>query len=61
MDTTAAYFNESDVGKAVKDREIPREEIFITSKRWLQNYGYNAATKGIDISLKNLGIDAENL
>lgn len=57
IDTAAAYFNESDVGKAVKDSGIPREEIFITSKLWLQDYGYEAAKKGIDASLDKLGMD----
>ena len=43
IDTAAAYFNEADVGRAVKDSGIPREEIFITSKLWLQDYGYEPA------------------
>ena len=54
IDTAAAYFNESDVGKAVKDSGIPREEIFITSKLWLQDYGYEAARKGLETSLESL-------
>lgn len=57
IDTAAAYFNESDVGKAVRDSEIPREEIFITSKLWLQDYGYEAAKKGLETSLEKLGMD----
>ena len=40
IDTAAAYFNEADVGRAVADSGIPREEIFVTSKLWLQDYGY---------------------
>lgn len=40
IDTASAYFNEEDVGRAVKDSGIPREDIFITSKLWLQDYGY---------------------
>lgn len=55
IDTAAAYFNEAEVGKAVKDSGIPREEIFITSKLWLQDYGYEAAKKGIETSLEKLG------
>lgn len=55
IDTAAAYLNESDVGKAVRDSGIPREEIFITSKLWLQDYGYEAAKRGIEASLSNLG------
>lgn len=57
IDTAAAYMNETDVGKAVKDSGIPREEIYITSKLWLQDYGYEAAKKGIETSLKNLDTD----
>ncbi|MBR2811890.1 MAG: aldo/keto reductase [Solobacterium sp.] len=57
IDTAAAYMNESDVGKAVRDSGIPRSEIFITSKLWLQDYGYEAAKKGIERSLTNLGMD----
>ena len=57
IDTAAAYFNEADVGKAIKDSGIPREEIFITSKLWLQDYGYGAAKKGLDASLEKLGLD----
>ena len=57
IDTAAAYFNESDVGKAVRDSGIPREEIFITSKLWLQDYGYEAAKKGLAASLEKLGMD----
>ena len=57
IDTAAAYQNESDVGRAVRDSGIPREEIFITSKLWLQDYGYEEAKKGIETSLNNLGMD----
>lgn len=56
IDTAAAYFNEEDVGRAVRDSGIPREEIFVTSKLWLQDYGYEAAKKGIARSLRKLDI-----
>ncbi len=61
LDTAAAYFNETDVGKAIKSSGISREEIFVTSKLWLQDYGYEAAKKGIDDSLKKLGLDYMDL
>lgn len=61
IDTAAAYFNEAEVGKAVKDSGISREEIFITSKRWLQDYGYEAAKKGLETSLEKLGLDYVDL
>lgn len=57
IDTAAGYMNESDVGKAIKDSGIPREEIFITSKLWLQDYGYENAKIGIANSLKDLDTD----
>ncbi len=55
IDTAAAYFNEEDVGRAVRDSGIPRGEIFVTSKLWLQDYGYEQAKKGIARSLRKLG------
>lgn len=57
IDTAAAYGNESDVGKAIKASGIAREDIFITSKLWLQDYGYEQAKKGIETSLRKLGVD----
>ena len=56
IDTAAAYFNEEDVGKAVRDSGIPREEIFVTSKLWLQDHGHDAAKKGIARSLRKLDL-----
>lgn len=57
IDTAAAYGNESDVGKAIKASGIAREDIFITSKLWLQDYGYEQAKKGIETSLRKLDVD----
>lgn len=61
IDTAAAYFNEADVGRAGRDSGIPREEIFVTSKLWLQDYGYEAAKKGLETSLEKLGMDYVDL
>ncbi|MBQ8460636.1 aldo/keto reductase [bacterium] len=57
IDTAAAYMNEVGVGKAIKSSGLKREDIYVTSKLWLQDYGYEAAKKGIDTSLKNLNLD----
>lgn len=57
IDTAAAYFNEAEVGKAIADSGIDRKDIFVTSKLWLQDYGYEAAKKGLATSLKKLGLD----
>lgn len=61
IDTAAAYFNEQETGKAIRESGIPREEIFLTSKLWLQDYGYEAAKKGIETSLRKLGLDYMDL
>lgn len=57
IDTAVAYFNEQEVGRAVKDSEVEREDIWITSKLWLQDYEYEDAKKAIDLSLEKLGTD----
>ena len=57
IDTAAAYFNEADVGRAVRESGIPREEIFITSKLWVQDASYEGAKAAIETSLRKLGLD----
>lgn len=57
VDTAVAYFNEQEVGRAIKDSGIPHEQIWVTSKLWLQDYGYESAKKAIDLSLQKLGLD----
>ncbi|BDR60294.1 aldo/keto reductase [Lactobacillus xylocopicola] len=61
IDTAVAYFNESEVGQAIKDSGVPRDDIWITSKLWLQDYHYEAAKKAIDLSLTKLGTDYVDL
>ena len=61
IDTAVAYFNEQEVGKAIKDSGIPRDQIWVTSKMWLQDYAYEDAKKAIDLSLKKLGLDYMDL
>ncbi|MDP9739078.1 UNVERIFIED_ORG: 2,5-diketo-D-gluconate reductase A [Bacillus sp. B2I3] len=57
IDTAAAYMNEEAVGAAIKKSGIPREELFITTKLWVQDAGYENAKKAFDVSLKKLGLD----
>ena len=61
IDTAAAYFNEEEVGSAVKDSEVDREDVWITSKMWLQDYAYEDAKKAIDTSLEKLQTDYMDL
>ncbi len=57
IDTAAAYMNEKVVGEAVKKCGVPREELFITTKLWVQDASYEGAKKAIHASLDNLGLD----
>ncbi|MBQ7928464.1 MAG: aldo/keto reductase [Methanobrevibacter sp.] len=61
VDTAAAYFNEEEVGSAVKDSDVDREDVWITSKMWLQDYAYEDAKKAIDTSLEKLQTDYMDL
>ncbi len=57
IDTAQAYHNEEGVGAAVKNSGIARAELFLVSKIWISNYGYEKAKKSIDESLRKLGTD----
>ena len=57
IDTATVYFNEETVGAAIKKSGIPREEIFVTSKFWAQDAGYENTKKAFELSLKKLGLD----
>ncbi|MDO5813414.1 MAG: aldo/keto reductase [Bacillota bacterium] len=54
IDTAQSYFNESEVGDAISECGIPREELFITTKIWIDNYGYDNCKKSVEESLKKL-------
>ena len=57
IDTAAVYGNEEAVGHAIKRCDVPREELFITSKLWVQDAGYEKTKQAIDTSLNKLGLD----
>lgn len=57
IDTAAAYMNEAAVGKAIKRAGVPREDLFITTKLWVQDTGYTSAKKAFEKSLKKLQLD----
>ena len=57
IDTAAAYMNEEAVGKAVAKCGVPREELFITTKLWVQDAGYESAKAAFQTSLDKLGLD----
>ncbi|MBU8905817.1 aldo/keto reductase [Desertibacillus haloalkaliphilus] len=57
IDTASFYFNESGVGNAVKDVEVPREELFITTKVWNDDQGYEETLAAFEESRKKLDLD----
>ncbi len=57
IDTAAFYKNEEDVGKAIRNSRIPRDEIFVTTKLWNADQGYESALKAFDLSMQKLNID----
>ncbi|WKV08474.1 aldo/keto reductase [Thermoanaerobacterium sp. CMT5567-10] len=57
IDTASAYFNEEAVGAAIRKSGIPREELFITTKLWIQDAGYEKAKKAFQTSLDKLGLE----
>lgn len=57
IDTAQSYFNEEEVGKAIAETIIPREDLFITTKVWLSNYGYENTKTSIKISLEKMKLD----
>ncbi|RSL34798.1 aldo/keto reductase [Salibacterium salarium] len=61
IDTAAAYKNESGVGQAIQESGIPREELFITTKVWNGDQGYDNTLKAFDASLEKLGLEYVDL
>ena len=57
FDTAQSYFNEEEVGSALKKSGIPREDIFLTTKVWIDNYGYDKCKASIEESMRNLKTD----
>jgi len=57
IDTAAAYQNEEAVGKAIIRSDVAREEIFVTTKLWIQHAGYERTKKAFENSLEKLQLD----
>ena len=61
IDTAAAYGNEREVGEAIRRSEIDRSQIFIVTKLWISDYGYDEAFVGFEGCLRRLGVDYVDL
>ncbi len=57
LDTAQSYFNEEEVGSAVEKSGIPREKLFLTTKVWVEHYGYDACKRSVEESLRKLKTD----
>lgn len=57
IDTAQSYFNEEEVGNAISKCGVPREELFITTKVWIDNYGYEKAKQSVLKSMQKLKVD----
>jgi diketogulonate reductase-like aldo/keto reductase len=61
IDTAASYLNEEAVGKALKSSGVPREELFVTTKLWIQDASYERTKKAFEKSLQRLQLDTLDL
>jgi diketogulonate reductase-like aldo/keto reductase len=61
IDTAAAYGNEREVGEAVRASELDRSEVFLETKIWISDYGYDETLHGFDKSARKLGVDQIDL
>lgn len=57
LDTAQSYFNEEQVGSAIRKSGVPRQEIFLTTKVWVEHYGYEAARASVLVSMDKLQTD----
>lgn len=61
IDTAAGYLNEEAVGRAIRRSGVPREELFVTTKLWVQDAGYESAKSAFEKSRRKLGLDVLDL
>jgi diketogulonate reductase-like aldo/keto reductase len=61
IDTAAAYLNEREVGEGIRHSGLPRDEIFIETKVWISDYGYDATLHAFDKSARKLGVERLDL
>jgi 2,5-diketo-D-gluconate reductase A len=61
IDTAAAYMNERQVGEGIRASGVPRDEIFIETKVWISQYGYDETLHAFDVSTRKLGVETLDL
>jgi diketogulonate reductase-like aldo/keto reductase len=61
IDTAAAYFNEEQVGQALRESDVPRDKVFVQTKLWMSDFGHDRTLHAFDRSLRKLGLDQLDL
>jgi diketogulonate reductase-like aldo/keto reductase len=61
IDTAASYLNEREVGLGIRNSGIDRSHLFVQTKLWISDYGYDSALRAFDVSLRKLGLDYVDL
>src|SRR4051812_16577554 len=61
IDTAAAYLNEREVGEGIRRSGIDRSQVFVTTKLWMSDYGYDRTLRAFDVSQRKLGLDSVDL
>lgn len=61
IDTAAAYFNEREVGRGIRESGVDRGDVFLTTKLWMTDYGFDSALRAFDTSTSKLGVDYVDL
>ncbi|MGW0582138.1 aldo/keto reductase, partial [Streptomyces sp. NPDC002920] len=61
IDTAASYGNEKEVGEGLRRSGVDRADVFVTTKLWLSDYGYDSALRAFDTSLAKLGLESLDL
>jgi 2,5-diketo-D-gluconate reductase A len=57
IDTAAAYLNEREVGRGLRESAVDRAEVFLTTKLWMTDYGFDGALRAFETSTAKLGVD----
>lgn len=57
IDTAQSYFNEEQVGAAIKKSGVDRENVFLTTKVWIEHFGYEECKKSVEVSMEKLRTD----
>jgi diketogulonate reductase-like aldo/keto reductase len=61
VDTAAAYMNEAEVGQGIRESDVPRAQVFVQTKLWMSNYGYDQTLHAFEHSMRKLGLETLDL